>query len=139
MIPPDQMQSYMAKSGGQKGMPKGNPNGEEDDGGMDYADEMADWLEALDEYAPELAEALGMLGDALESGDEETIGKAWELVSTAMEMGNPAYPTLSGDEQKEASRLIKKHVGDYPREQAIAIGLRQAAPEKYKSFDASRG
>lgn len=51
----------------------------------------------------------------------------------------PGYPTLSKAERAEASRLIKKHLNDLSQwpggeKQAIAVGLAQAAPAKYKKF-----
>lgn len=56
---------------------------------------------------------------------------------------SPGYPTLSKAERATASGHIADHMShldEHPggREQAIAIGLRQAAPEKYEKF-ASRG
>lgn len=56
---------------------------------------------------------------------------------------SPGYPTLSKAERATASGHIAEHMShldEHPggREQAIAIGLRQAAPEKYEKF-ASRG
>jgi hypothetical protein len=55
----------------------------------------------------------------------------------------PGYPTLAASERAEASRLIKKHLNslsDWPggEKQAIAVGLAQAAPEKYKKFRARK-
>ena len=53
------------------------------------------------------------------------------------------FPTLSKDEKAKASERIAHHLDhaeDHPggHEQAIAIGLREAAPEKYDKFK-SRG
>lgn len=53
---------------------------------------------------------------------------------------SPAYPTLSKAEKKKASERIAVHMGhsDHTPEQAVAIGLREAAPEKYAAFDKKR-
>jgi hypothetical protein len=52
---------------------------------------------------------------------------------------SPGYPTLSKAERKQASSFIAEHMGHLEKhpggpKQAIAIGLRQAAPGKYDKF-----
>lgn len=49
------------------------------------------------------------------------------------------FPTLSSAEKKKAAELIKEHLGHIEKhpgghKQAIAIALRQAAPEKHELF-----
>lgn len=50
------------------------------------------------------------------------------------------YPSLSKAEKKKAAERIAVHMGhsDHTPAQAVAIGLREAAPEKYAAFDKKR-
>jgi len=116
-----------------------NPDGGEGDEGdePDYAEEMAGWLDALAEDHPETAEWIRQLGDAIENEDMDALDLLWDNAPTSE---NPEYPSLDPEERKKASERIRLHMGhaDHTREQAIAIGLRESAPEKYKSFEAAR-
>lgn len=93
------------------------------------SDELMDWLE---ENEPDIAEALGEIYDAIESGDEAAIEAATEKLNGAEQYLNPEYSPLTEGQRKIASENIrvhhhhgtKRHPGG--RKQMIAIGLAQA-------------
>ena len=128
--------------------PQGDPNDEkapeeEQQPGAEnepgFADEMEGWIEALAEDHPKTAEWLRQVGAAIEEGNMEAVAQLWDAAPTDE---NPAYPELSPEERQEAGERIGEHMGhNHPggREQAIAIGLRQAAPGKYDEFEGGRG
>jgi hypothetical protein len=131
--------------GGQPGKPKppapghdeaDEPEHDEGDesGEPAFAAEMESWLEDLAGDHPLTAEWIRNIGKAIEDDDDEALADLWTSAPTDE---NPEYPELDEGEQKKAQEAISKHLGhqDHTHDQAVAIGLREAAPEKYKQFD----
>lgn len=95
----------------------------------------------IEEY-PDIGEPLSLVEEALDDEDKEALRAALdELFDYMTQTMNTAYPKLSKAERKRASTYIGEEVGagKYPRRQAIAIGLRRAAPAKYKKYERSKG
>jgi hypothetical protein len=97
-------------------------------------------LAELQREYPELKPYVDAISDAFEDGDDLDMKEAIaELISYMTNEMNEAYPKLTKAEKKQAGEKIGANIREgKPRAQAIAIGLRQAAPGKYKTFAKKR-
>lgn len=105
----------------------------------EWIGEMESWLPDLEATQPMTAQWLRSIGDAIEAGDEELLAGTWAGVPGE----EPPYPMLDEDEQSAAemsiaARLEQADTLPGGRDQAIMIGIREAAPEKFDEFEAQR-
>lgn len=114
----------------------------------DYPDLSAKLAALIAAYEGEAVEASegGDLAEGAEAGEGDVMGGGVEVALDdllAFMASEPMYPELDEGERENAGERIDYHYGHLDRHpgggaQATAIGLREAAPEKYEQFRASR-
>lgn len=105
-----------------------------------WAPEMNGFFETLASRYPGIEDHLHSLEDALDEGDDGALSAAVEDLARYMNKGmSGAYPKLTKAERRAAGERIAhhhRHLGRHKggRRQAIAIGIREAAPDKYSRY-----